>query len=137
MIKSSNILLVRPFRLTREERICLVYTAKTCRLLNSFLLSILSAKVSLQSSTPLCLKQFKGLIKVFLINFWEFTRFRYFTKFTLTVIKLIAKISYIASYVLFRIRATIKFLNSIICIAIYNPFLKLTCLLGKPGNVFH
>ena len=83
-------------------------------------------------------------MKVFLINFCGFTRLRYFTKCTLIVIKTIAKISYIASYILFGTRATLKFINSKICIAIYNPFtnivlipisvFKLTCLLNILPN---
>ena len=61
-------------------------------------------------------------------------------KCTLIVIKSRAKISYIASYVLFTTRATVNFMNSKICVAIYNSFtnivliptrvLKLLCLLN-------
>ena len=93
----------------------LVYTAK--------ILSALSIKVTLQSSIPLCSgRWFKGLKKVFLINFLGFTRLRYFKKCTLIVMKSIAKISYITSYVLFITRATVKFINSNICASIYNSF---------------
>ena len=84
-------------------------------------------------------------MKVFLINFWGFTRLRYFTKCTLIVIKSIAKISYIASYVLFKTRATVKLINSKICVAIYKFFtnivlvlisvFKLTCLLNILTNL--
>ena len=81
-------------------------------------------------------------MNVFLINFWEFTGLRYFTKYTLLVIKSIAKISYIASYILFRARTTMKFINSKICVATYNSFrkiviipIKLTCLLIIPRNL--
>ena len=50
MIKSTHKLLVRFFCLTREERMCLVYTVKNSpRLLRSFLLTALSIKVTLQS----------------------------------------------------------------------------------------
>ena len=84
-------------------------------------------------------------MKVFLINFWGFTRLRYFTKCTLIVIKLIAKISYIDSYVLFRTRATVKRINSKICVPIYNSFtnivliiisvFKLLCLINILANL--
>ena len=73
------------------------------------------------------------LMKVFLINFWWFTRLRYFMECTLIVIKSIAKISYIAFYVLFRTRATVKFINSKICVAIYNSFTNIILI---PINVF-
>ena len=83
--------------------------------------------------------QFKVLMKVFLTNFGGFTQLRYFTKCILIVIKSIAKNSYIASYVLFRTRATGKFINSKFCVAIHNSFanivlipisvFKLTCIL--------
>ena len=72
-------------------------------------------------------------MKVFLINFCGFTQLRYFTKCTLIVIKTIAKISYIASYILFRTWATVKFINSKFSIAIYNPF---TNILLIPISVF-
>ena len=84
-------------------------------------------------------------MKKFLINFWGFTRLRYFKKCTLIVIMLIAKISFIASYVLLRIRATGKFINRKICVAIYNTstniviipisVFKLTCLLNILTNL--
>ena len=84
-------------------------------------------------------------MKVFSINFWGFTRLRYFKKCTLIVIKLIVKTSYIDSYVLFRKRATVKFINSKICVTIYNSFtnivlipisvFKLTCLLNILANL--
>ena len=74
---------------------------------------------------------------MFLINFWGFTRLRYFTKCTL---KSIAKISHIASYILLRTRAKVKFINSKIYVVIYNfitnivltaiSVFKLTCLLN-------
>ena len=63
---------------------------------------------------------FKVLMNVYLINIWGFNRLRYFTKCILVVIKSLTKISYITSYVLFRTRATMKFINSKICVAIYN-----------------
>ena len=47
---------------------------------------------------------------------------RYFTKCFLIVIKLIAKICYIAFHVLFGKRATVEFINSKICVSIYNSF---------------
>ena len=71
-------------------------------------------------------------MKVFLINFWGFALLRYFMKCTLTVIKTIAKISYIASY-MFRTRATVKFMNSKINFAIYNPFTNIVLI---PISVF-
>ena len=84
-------------------------------------------------------------MNVFLINFYGFTRLRYFTKCTLIVIKTIAKIGYIACYILFRTRAPVKFINSKIYIAMYNPFtnivfipisvLKLTCVLNILTNL--
>ena len=66
---------------------------------------------------------FKVLMNVYLINIWGFNRLRYFTKCILVVIKLLTKISYITSYVLFRTRATMKFINSKICVAIYNIYI--------------
>ena len=60
-------------------------------------------------------------MKVYLINIWEFNRLRYFTKCILIVIKSIAKISYITSYVLFSTGATVKFMNSKIWIAFITP----------------
>ena len=72
-------------------------------------------------------------MKVFLINIWGFTRLRYFMECTLIVIKSIAKISYIAFYVFFRIRATVKFINSKICVTIYNSFANIILI---PINVF-
>ena len=84
-------------------------------------------------------------MKVLLIVFWGFTRLKYFTKWSLIVIKSIAKISYLFSYVLFRTRATVKLLYSKICVAIYNSFrnivfipisvFKLTCLLNILTNL--
>ena len=59
-------------------------------------------------------------MKVQLIHIWGFNRLRYFLKCTLLVIKSKAKISYITSCVLFRIGATVKFINSKICVAVYN-----------------
>ena len=66
---------------------------------------------------------FKVLMNVYLINIWGFNRLRYFTKCILVVIKSLTKISYITSYVLFRTRATMKFINSKICVAIYNIYI--------------
>ena len=84
-------------------------------------------------------------MNVFLTNFWEFTGLRYFTKCTLIVIKSIAKISFIDSYLLFRARTTAKLISSKICVVIYNSFtnivlvpisvFKLTCLLNIPRNL--
>ena len=72
-------------------------------------------------------------MKVFLINFCGFTRLWYSTNYTLTVIKSIAKISYIDSYVLFRTRVTVKFSNSKICVSIYNSFTNIVLI---PISVF-
>ena len=72
-------------------------------------------------------------MKVLLINFWRFTRHRYFPKCTLTVIKSIAKICCTASYILFRTRATMKFVTSKICVAIYN---SITNIVLTPISVF-
>ena len=79
-------------------------------------------------------------MKVQLILIWGFNRLRYFSKCTLIVIKSKAKISYITSCVLFRTGATVKFINSKICVAVYNSLsnillipisvFKLTCLLN-------
>ena len=71
---------------------------------------------------------------MFLINFLDFSQIRYFPKRNLIVIKLIAKINYIVSYVLFRTRTTMKFVNSKICVAIYSSF-KLTSLLNLQTNM--
>ena len=75
-----------------------------------------------------------------MINFWGFARIRCFTKCTIIVMKSIAKTTYIATYVLFRMTALVKFINSKICVAIYNSLtnivlipvsvIKLTCLLN-------
>ena len=85
------------------------------------------------------------LMKVYLINIWGVDRLRYFMKYTLTFIKSIAKISYITSYVLFGTGATLKFINSKICVAIYNSLsnivlfpisvFKLICLLNLLTNL--
>ena len=68
-------------------------------------------------------------MKVYLINIWGFNRLRYLTKCTLTSIKSIAKISSITSYVLFRTEATMKLINSKICVAIYNPLSNIVLIL--------
>ena len=122
---------------------CSIYTAKNSRLLSSFLLR-------LPFSHPYhCVQVVKMLMKVYLVNIWGFNRLRYFSKCTLIVIKSITKISYITSYVFLRTGATVKFINSKICVAIYNSlshivlipisFFKFTSLqyTEKPGNVYH
>ena len=91
-----------------------LHRQKLSRLLSSFLLR-------LPFSHPYhCVQVVKMLMKVYLVNIWGFNRLRYFSKCTLIVIKSIAKISYITSYVLLRTGATVKFINSKICVAIYN-----------------
>ena len=60
-------------------------------------------------------------MKGYLINIWGFNWLRYFMKCTLIVIKSIEKISYIISYVLFSTGATVKFINSKICVAFITP----------------
>ena len=122
-----------------------LYWQNLSRLLISFLLSAISSKVTLQSSIPLSWSSFQVLIKVFLINFLWFTRLWYFTQCIIIVIKTTAKIRYIASYILFRTRATVKFMNSKICLAICDPFknivfipisiFKLMCLLSILTNL--
>ena len=72
-------------------------------------------------------------MKVQFINIWGFTRLRYFSKCINIVIKSIAKISYITSYALFRTGATVKLINSKICVVIYN---SLSNILIIPISVF-
>ena len=80
-----------------------------------------------------------------LINIWGFTQLIYFTKCTLTIIKSIANISCIGSYVLPRTRVKMKFIDIKISVAIYNSFMnivyiaisvfKLTCLFNTQTNL--
>ena len=72
-------------------------------------------------------------MKVSLINIWAFNWLRYFTKCTLIAIKSLVQISYITSYVLFRARATVKFINSKVCGAIYNSLLNIVLI---PISIF-
>ena len=131
-------------RLIREERMCLychfnLYCQKLFCLSCSFQLSALSIYYPPVTHT-IVFRQFKVLMKVFLINFRGFIRLRYFPKCTLIVIQSIAKISYISSYVLLRTTATMNFENRKIGVAIYNSFtnivlnptsfFKLTCFLN-------
>ena len=85
------------------------------------------------------------------LTFGGITRHRYFTKYTLIVIKSIVKIIYIDSYILFRTSGIVEFINSKMGVAICNSFMnillipisvfKLTCPLNilayKLGNIYH
>ena len=56
------------------------------------------------------------------LTFGSLPDLQYFTKCTLIVTELIAKISYIAIYVLFITRAAVKYISIKTCVAIYNSF---------------
>ena len=68
------------------------------------------------------------LVKMFLINFWGFTRLRLFPKSTVIIIQSIVKIGYIAFYVLLRTIARIKFVNGKTYAAIYTSLTNIVLI---------
>ena len=124
---------------------CSIYTCqKLSYLLSSFLLSALSIKVTLQSSIPLCPGSLKCWWQCTWLTFGGLTDLDNLRNAHI-VIESIVKISYITSCVLFRTGAAVKFINSIICVAIYNFLLniilipisifKFSCLLNVLTNL--
>ena len=124
------------------KNILSLYRQKLSRLLGSFLLSALSIKVTLQSSIPLCSGSLKCWWKCSWLTFGGLPELDNLRIHPYSYYKSTAIISYIASYVLFRTRATMKFLKSKICVAINTNIVltpisvfKLICVINIVTNL--